>query len=858
MSAEVGAEAVCRCKGPMIKKHDTFTYISLFSCAGVGCYGFKQEGFECVATNELLSRRLEVQRYNSKCRFESGYISGDITLPETKQKIYDEIEKWRILGNDGIDVVVATPPCQGISVINHKKNDRDIDRNSLVVESVELVRRIRPKVFIFENVQAFQKTLCVTPQDEIMPIGAYVRRELGSEYVISGRILNFMNYGSNSSRTRTLMIGVDVKYRNTIVPYDLYPEYRKEPTLREVISGFPPLNWAEIDPGDFYHAFRTYDASMRMWIHDLREGESAFDNVDPARRPHRMIGGKRVENICKNRDKYTRQKWDRFIQCIHTRNDQLAAQNTIHPREDRVFSIRELMSMMTIPLDFQWLPQTLEELNALSGEEKRRLYAKHETNVRQCIGEAVPTAIMLQIARKFKEVFRSLSRTPAKINDIIAEQHLEDSEKLRAYVSQNPDGLSVDHLMRVAELCNARREENEAFYTNKFMVNDIMNFLPDFSGEHIRILEPSVGVGSFLPFLFKRYADVARVDLDLVDIDSDSIENLQTLLARMSIPTNFRIRYFCDDFLAHDFNVRYDLIVGNPPYAKIKGDLSRYMEVLSLNVNQRTHDAAELFLEKCMRIGGYVALVLNKTLLSSDEYEATRDLLRRSCVEAILDFGRYGFTGVSIETMCLMVIPRRRPALTTVYNMKYNILRQVEQLYITDRKYPYFIIYRDAAFDAVAAQMEFGVFSVFRDRQITKGNTSKTGTANSVRVLKARNITDDGRIVEIEGYDTYIDADTLRGLAVFRYCYDSSVYLTPNMTYNPRVIRNTGSGGTMVPDGSVAILIPKRPIEMTEEQLKYYSTDEYRKFYAIARNLSTQSINIDRTSVFFFGVKRHD
>ena len=27
------------------------TYVSLFSSAGVGCYGFMEEGFYCVATN---------------------------------------------------------------------------------------------------------------------------------------------------------------------------------------------------------------------------------------------------------------------------------------------------------------------------------------------------------------------------------------------------------------------------------------------------------------------------------------------------------------------------------------------------------------------------------------------------------------------------------------------------------------------------------------------------------------------------------------------------------------------------------------------------------------------------------------
>ena len=117
---------------------------------------------------------------------------------------------------------------------------------------------------------------------------------------------------------------------------------------------------------------------MREWIHDLKEGQSAFDNTDPTKRPHRVVNGKIVENIRKNRDKYTRQPWDRFIQCVHTRNDQLAAQNTIHPKEDRVFSIRELMTMMTIPEDFRWIDYSLEELNALSDKEKQKIYKEHE------------------------------------------------------------------------------------------------------------------------------------------------------------------------------------------------------------------------------------------------------------------------------------------------------------------------------------------------------------------------------------------------------------------------------------------------------------------------------------------------
>ena len=71
------------------------------------------------------------------------------------------------------------------------------------------------------------------------------------------------------------------------------------------------------------------------------------------------------------------------------------------------------------------------------------------------------------------------------------------------------------------------------------------------------------------------------------------------------------------------------------------------------------------------------------------------------------------------------------------------------------------------------------------------------------------------------------------------------------MTYKPRVMRNTEN---VVVNGSVAVLIPKEDMELTEEQMEYFSTDEYRRFYQIARNFQTRSLNVDATSVFFYGV----
>lgn len=136
------------------------TYISLFSSAGVGCYGFKQNDFECIATNEILTKRLKIQAFNNKCKYDTGYLDGDISTKEIKNKLFAEIKKWQTEHKiSEPDVIVATSPCQGMSVANHKKNE-ELTRNSLVVESIKITKEVNPKFFIFENVRAFLNTTC--------------------------------------------------------------------------------------------------------------------------------------------------------------------------------------------------------------------------------------------------------------------------------------------------------------------------------------------------------------------------------------------------------------------------------------------------------------------------------------------------------------------------------------------------------------------------------------------------------------------------------------------------------------------------------------------------------------------------
>ncbi|OPG67523.1 DNA (cytosine-5-)-methyltransferase [Helicobacter pylori] len=263
--------------------NQTLTYISLFSGAGVGCYGFLEEGFECIATNETLEKRLNIQRINNKCKFDEGYICGDIKELEIKEKILKRIEFYsKNFGNDRVDLVVATPPCQGMSVANHKKKNDEIKRNSLVVESIDLIKQIKPRFFILENVPSFYKTGCIDKNDNLLEIGTMIEQNLSGDYMLYDEVINFKNFGANSNRTRTLVIGVCKEFKDFTSALEFFPDFKQEKTLKEVIGSLKPLTWGEYDSADFYHSFRTYPKHMQEWIKDLKEGQSAFENVQDA------------------------------------------------------------------------------------------------------------------------------------------------------------------------------------------------------------------------------------------------------------------------------------------------------------------------------------------------------------------------------------------------------------------------------------------------------------------------------------------------------------------------------------------------------------------------------------------------
>lgn len=826
------------------------TYISLFSGAGIGCYGFKQENFECIATNELVQRRLDIQKFNQKCKYESGYICGDISQETIKQQLFQQIDLWKSKEQlKRVDIIVATPPCQGMSVANHKKKTDEIIRNSLVIESIKIIQQIKPKFFIFENVPAFMKTICTDIDGKDKTIEDAIYQNLGNLYSYTTKIINFKNYGACSSRQRTLVIGVSNDYADEVSPFELFPSVMKEKTLREVIGHLKALNqFGEIDEQDIYHSFRIYPKHMRSWICDLKEGESAFDNIDDNKKPHQIINGKIIINQQKNGDKYKRQFWDKVGPCIHTRNDQLASQNTIHPQDDRVFSIREIMEMMTIPDCFKWVEKDIQQINQLSIEDKRKFLKKEEIKIRQSLGESVPTIIFQNIAKNIKNIIEKKTLSTAQINKIITEYELYNTNNLIQFIQKNELNLSISTLSRIAELSNSKRLDNAAYFTSKSLITEIIKNIPDFPQNNIKILEPSVGIGNFIPLIIKKFAE-KNIEIDVIDIDKSSINILQSLIEKYNFTEKFKINYICDDFLLHHFDTQYDLIIGNPPFNKLNHKDEQLFVYKFNAINKETTNICSFFLDKALTLGNYIAMVFPKFLLNTPEFSESRKYLNKKNIDCIIDFGEKGFPGVLVETIAIHINNTAKKSKTKVISVPNHISIIQNQDYIFDEKLPYWVIYRNDEFDKVSNKLDLNVFTVFRDRQITNSILNDNG---EIRVIKSRNISDNGQKIEnLIGYDSYITKDKAKNLSVYSFFNRDDVYLTPNMTYKPRVLKKPTN--TLV-NGSVAILLPKNGIKPTDIQLAYFSTDEYRRYYRIARNYQTRSLNVDSCSVYFYGL----
>lgn len=138
-------------KKDFIKGKSPITFIDLFAGAGGISEGFLQahtdeKYFDFVLASDInsnceLTHRV---RYNYQLGLKTEFITEDIMSDSFLSQLTDKI------GNQEIDVVTGGPSCQSFSLGGRRKQyDK---RDNLFLHYLKVIRKLRPKYFVMENV----------------------------------------------------------------------------------------------------------------------------------------------------------------------------------------------------------------------------------------------------------------------------------------------------------------------------------------------------------------------------------------------------------------------------------------------------------------------------------------------------------------------------------------------------------------------------------------------------------------------------------------------------------------------------------------------------------------------------------
>lgn len=213
--------------------------LSLFSGCGGMDLGFKKSKFETILATDTSRIACETLTINKM----------------TKNIIHNDINKLSFKNyKNKIDGVIGGPPCQPYSqtrhyIINKKKGFEDIENGKTVSEFFRCISEVKPKFFLFENVDGFMYKTHKKELDFLKKIS----KKLG--YNINYKTLNCANYGIPQTRKRFICVGFKSKSKKFEFPKESHinPEHENPDNLKywvtckEAISTYEKLNFLEKD-----------------------------------------------------------------------------------------------------------------------------------------------------------------------------------------------------------------------------------------------------------------------------------------------------------------------------------------------------------------------------------------------------------------------------------------------------------------------------------------------------------------------------------------------------------------------------------------------------------------------------------
>ena len=341
------------------------TVIDLFAGVGGLSLGFEMEGFDILLANEFDQSIATAYRENHKS---TNVVVGDITSLDLSKVFGEYVNK--------IDVVIGGPPCQGFSQKGKRKTIND-ERNFLFKHYVEVVKFVKPKYFVMENVPNLLTAEKGFFLNEIKGLFK------GYGYSIRYGVLNAADYGVPQNRRRAIIIG---KYLAT--PPELPLPCKQKVTIWDAISD---LAYLESGEGEFEQKYRNSPKSD--YEKKMRKGSKILYNHLAIK--HSALALERLSLIPPNAGKEVLPKehitksvysgtWSRMKQndvavTITTRFDTPSSGKFTHPFLNRAITVREAARLQSFPDAFKFIGSKMSQMKQ--------------------VGNAVPPLLARKIAR---------------------------------------------------------------------------------------------------------------------------------------------------------------------------------------------------------------------------------------------------------------------------------------------------------------------------------------------------------------------------------------------------------------------------------------------------------------------------
>lgn len=198
---------------------------SFFSGSGFLDLGFEKSGYKVDFVNEFCSAFIHAYEYSRQqmglARPTYGYCNTDINvyLNDREQELRSYIDSAR--QDNSLIGFIGGPPCPDFSIAGKNKGKHG-DNGKLSLSYIQLIVKMKPDFFLFENVKGLWRTARHREFFEELKMMLH-----NAGYATTERLTNALEFGVPQDRDRILLVGV----KSCLLP----PEYIKD----DMIVNFP-------------------------------------------------------------------------------------------------------------------------------------------------------------------------------------------------------------------------------------------------------------------------------------------------------------------------------------------------------------------------------------------------------------------------------------------------------------------------------------------------------------------------------------------------------------------------------------------------------------------------------------------